>query len=65
MTPAVPLTICPLCAAPINPARRGNQFTWLDKDGRGAGFSDTVEQPASCTNPDCDWEDRPGPTFPG
>lgn len=51
---------CPQCGAPIQPARRGEQSTWLDKDGRGAGFSDTVERPAACSDPACDWEDRAG-----
>ena len=63
MSPA-PITICPQCTAPVHPAHRGDRATWLDQHGRGAGFSDTVEQPARCTNPACDWEDRPGPTLP-
>jgi hypothetical protein len=63
MSPAH-LTTCPRCNAPVHAARRGNQSAFADQHGRGAGFSEPIEQPATCTNPACDWEDRPGPTFP-
>jgi hypothetical protein len=53
-------TTCPECGFPIRPAHRGDQATWADKHGRGAGFSATVERPATCSNPECDWEDRGG-----
>jgi hypothetical protein len=56
------MTTCPECGAPVQPTRRSHQATWLDKDGRGAGFSDTVERPASCSSAACDWEDRGGTT---
>lgn len=61
---SAPLTTCPRCTAPVRAARRGNQSTFADQHGRGGGFSDTVEQPATCTNPACDWADRAGPTSP-
>jgi hypothetical protein len=57
-------TTCPKCSAPIEPARRGHNSYFADQHGRGAGFSITIETPAACSDPACDWEDRPGITIP-